>query len=128
MRSILAKRLINFFAIVFAFDTYFCFIGKRRPEFPFADYFSNYIPSAFYPQSHISKTDFWKSLFEMFLSFSNRFLQCLYIFFFKKFSYNSCFLFYVWITIVIHGLTKDLVLILLWISERSIICFRKYSY
>ena len=105
------------------------FYWEKEFDFPFADYFSIYIPSAFYPTLIFQKLTLQYNLFEMFLSFSKRFLQCLYIFseakvhFLKNnsfFSYNSSFLFDIWRYLLIHGLRKDLVLILSWISEKEV--------
>ena len=80
MGSITAKKLLHFSATVFDFDIDIYFIGKRRSDSPFADYFSIYIPNAFYPTLIFQKLTLQYDFFEMFLSFSKRCLQCLYIF------------------------------------------------
>ena len=77
LESISAEKLLYFSEIIFDFDIDFYFIGKKRSDFPFADYFSIYIPSAFYPTLIFQKFTLQSNLLEMFLSFSKRFLQCL---------------------------------------------------
>ena len=77
LESISAEKLLYFSEIIFDFDIDFYFIGKKRSDFPFADYFSIYIPSAFYSTLIFQKFTLQSNLLEMFLSFSKRFLQCL---------------------------------------------------
>ena len=125
-----AKKLLNLSAIselpLMSIST-FILLGKGDLTFLLPVTFQIIFHMRFTPTLIFQKLTFQSNLSEMFLSFSKRFLQCLYIFseayvhFFKNFWYNSSFLFDIWIPSVIHGLKKDLVLLIFWISGKQVL-------
>ena len=94
LESISAKKLLYFSEIIFDFDIDLYFIGKKRCDFPFADYFSIYIPSAFYPTLIFQKFTLQLTYLRCFSVFQRDFYN-VYNFFrgISPFLYKQFFLF-----------------------------------